>query len=437
MGCAGNPVIETPHLDRLANEGVRFDRAYCAFPLCCPWRASFMTGKYPHANGMYANHYAIPLGQEFLAEILAASGYRTGYIGKWHLNGGPKSSPVAPGRQRLGFDHFVGFSRGHVYDRSIFYRDDGLPRTSRRFEPDYQTDHLLESMEECRGEAPDRPFFAMVCYGIPHPPLIAPPHYLDLYSPEAVPITGAVPPECEGQARDFLAKYYGLVSQVDDNVGRVLDWLDANGLADDTVVVFVSDHGDMAGEHGRFGKKTFYEGSMRVPMLIRHPRHFPAGHVVGSLVDPSVDTMPTLLELCGAPVPECVQGHSYASLLEGGQEPIRTAVHYEICREEEGPEAFPVAERGVRTLEWLYVRTEEKPLALFDLVRDPLEMSNLLESRDHVEVVERLDGVLQAHMEHTGDDWAVAATFPPEGFQTHADGDRCARQLHARAIVEA
>ncbi len=112
MGCTGNAVIKTPNFDRLALQGVRFDSAYCAFPLCCPWRASLLTGKYPHSHGLVANHYPVPLDQVFLPQILRDSGYRTGYIGKWHLNGGLKHDPVPPGRERLGFEHFIGFSRG-------------------------------------------------------------------------------------------------------------------------------------------------------------------------------------------------------------------------------------------------------------------------------------------------------------------------------------
>ena len=436
MSCAGNPVVRTPHLDRLAVEGVRFDRAYCSFPLCCPWRASFMTGKYPHSNGMRANHYAIPLGQEFLGEILRDSGYRTGYIGKWHLNGGPKHSFVPPGEERLGFDHFVEFSRGHRYDRSIFYRDDGIPRTSKRFETDYQTDHLIEFMAECRNETPDRPFLAMICYGMPHPPLIAPRHYLELYSPHEVPITDAVAPEDEERARAFLARYYGLIAHVDHNVGRVLGWLDRHELAEDTIVLFVSDHGDMAGEHGLTGKKIYHEGSMRVPMLVRYPRRFPAGHVVGSLVDPSVDTMPTLLDLVGARVPKGAHGHSFAPLLCGGADPTRNEIYYEICLEREGPERFPVPERGVRTLDWLYVRTQEKPKVLFDLRRDPCELRNLVDSADHVEVIGELDALLQAHMRRTDDDWRAEAVFPPEDFQTHEEGQRLAVELHTKAVVK-
>lgn len=436
MSCAGNPCIRTPNIDRLAFEGARFDNAYVSFPLCCPWRASFMTGKYAHSTGLVANHYAIPLGQDFLAEIFRNAGYRTGYIGKWHLNGGPKHSFVRP-EERLGFEHFIGFSRGHSYEHSIYYKDDpDQPYTSKRFETDYQTDHLIEFMESCVTEDEGRPFLAMVCYGMPHPPLVAPSYFLDLYSPEEVPINGAVPAESQNEAREFLAKYYGLVAHVDHNLGRVIDWLDKNELADDTIVVFVSDHGDMAGDHGRFGKKVYYNGSMRVPMLVRYPRRFPAGHVVKSLVDPSVDTMPTLLELCGLDIPASVQGHSYAALLDGGSEATRDEIYYEICMEREGPEAFPIPERGVRTLEWLYVRTEERPTVLFDLKHDPLEKNNLVDSKEHEKVMSLLDKLLSDHMARTQDDWGIEAVFPPKNFQTHAEGHKYGQELLKKAIVE-
>ena len=436
MSCAGNPVIRTPNIDRLAREGVRFDRAYSSFPLCCPWRASLMTGKYAHAAGMFANHYAIPLGQDFLAEIFRDAGYRTGYIGKWHLNGGRKHSLVPPD-ERLGFDHFIGFSRGHAYARSIYYKGDSdQPYTSKRYETDYQTDHLIEFMEGSAPGIDGDPFLAMICYGMPHPPLEAPSHYLDLYSPDEIPLNGTVPEESSRDAKEFLAKYYGLTAHVDHNVGRVLDWLDRSNLADDTIVILVSDHGDMAGDHGRFGKKTYYDGSMRVPMLVRCPNRFPAGHVVDSLVDPGVDTMPTLLELCGLPVPDNVQGRSYVSLLDGGSEPTRQQVFYEICMEREGPEAFPVPERGVRTLEWLYVRTEERPTVLFDLQNDPYESNNLVDSADHRDIIEQLDNLLAEHMRRTGDDWGFEAVFPPDDFETHTEGHERAQELFKAAIVE-
>ncbi|UCD56187.1 MAG: sulfatase [Candidatus Hydrogenedentota bacterium] len=438
ISCAGNPCIKTPSFDRLAYEGVRFSDAFTSFPLCSPFRASLMTGKYAHSTGIYANHYPIPLGQEFLAEIFRDAGYQAGYVGKWHLDGGVKHGLVPPGPRRLGFDYFVGFNRGHEYMHSIYYYDTDQPYTSKRYQPDYQTDHLIRFMEQCLADPGGHPFLGMICYGLPHPPLVAPRHYLELYSPDEVPIPDNVPkdPESQQRARQFLAKYYGLVACVDHNVGRVLDWLDAHDIADDTLVLMVSDHGDLAGEHERYSKKIFYRNSMQVPMIVRYPRAFPGNRVVGALVDPSTDTMPTLLELCGIPVPESVQGVSYLSLLQGDPTPTREAIYYEILMEREGPEKFPVPERGVRTKDWLYVRRKDGITHLFDLRNDPLEMHNLASSAQHEGVIEKLDGMLTAHMQRTGDDWDIEAVFPPPDFQTHEEGRVYARELLKRAIVE-
>ena len=146
MSCAGNPVIRTPHVDRLAREGVFFSEAYVSFPVCCPFRASVLTGKYAQGHGMLQNHIPLPGDQTFLAECLADAGYRTGYVGKWHLEGGPKPGFV-PTDRRFGFEHFVGFNRGHDYLSSIYFDDDGQAYHSRRFEPDYQTDQLLDFIE--------------------------------------------------------------------------------------------------------------------------------------------------------------------------------------------------------------------------------------------------------------------------------------------------
>jgi len=438
MGCAGNPCIKTPNMDRLALEGVRFDNAFVSFPLCSPFRASLFTGKYAHSNGQFANHYPIPLGQTFLAEVLRDAGYQTGYIGKWHLDGGEKPGFVPPGERRLGFDHFVGFNRGHFYLNSLYYRDTDQPYHCPRYEPDYQADHLIEFMESAVERDPDRPFFGMVCFGPPHGPLVAPPCYQNLYSPDEVPLRGNVPVDQGSQtrARKFLAAYYGLVANVDYNLGRVLGWLDRVGLAEDTIVVMVSDHGDMAGEHGLHGKKVAYDASMRVPLLVRYPRHGAAGQTVSHLVDAGVDTMPTLLDLCGVPVPEGIQGVSYLPLLDGSEKPTRNEVFYEIIMERDGPERFPVPERGVRTHDWLYVRTKGAAKTLFDLRTDPLEMSNLIDNAAYQGQIAALDRTLREHMVRTGDDWELEAKFPPPSFLTHEAGAKRCQELLASAIVE-
>ncbi|MFC1735560.1 sulfatase [Candidatus Hydrogenedentota bacterium] len=439
LSCAGNPCIKTPNIDRLAYEGVRFENAFVSFPLCSPFRASLLTGKYAHSNGQFANHFPVPCDQTFLAEILRDNGYRNGYIGKWHLDGGDKPGFVPPGERRLGFEHFVGFNRGHFYDKSIYYRDTDEPIHCSRHEPDFQTDHLLQFMGGSLRQTDGRPFFAMICYGPPHGPQTAPEHYLELYSPDELPMRSNVEGDdgTINEWREWMARYYGLIANVDYNVGRVLGWLDKAGIADDTIVIFLSDHGEMGGEHGLRGKKVPYDASMRVPLLVRYPSGVQPSRVVSQMVDASVDTMSTILDLCGLPIPEDTQGTSYMSLLNGEDAPTRKEVYYEVMMQKEGPEKFPVPERGVRTLEWLYVRTPQGPKMLFDLVNDPLEMKNLVDDPTYQGIREELDGLLCDHMKRTGDNWEIEAVFPPPNFQTHQDGAETARLLIEKAIIEA
>ncbi len=466
MGCAGNPVIKTPYLDRLAGEGVRFENAFVSYPLCCPFRASFLTGKYAHATSMFANHFPIDTNQTFLAQLLADTGYRTGYVGKWHLDGGPKPGFVPPGERRLGFEHFVGFNRGHQYLRSVFYRDTDQPYRSARYEPDYQTDHVIEFMDEVVRSDSGQPFLAYICYGAPHYPVQQMPEYLrHLYDPAEVPLPPGVPNpelqrevaqrrleydcagdlraldrsktggehvhsaevETEAEIRQFIAHYYAMISNVDHNVGRLLNWLDAQGIADDTMVIFLSDHGDMLGQHGYYCglKRTPYKGAMQVPFIVRYPRRFAAGRVATGLIDVAVDTMPTLLETCGLSIPDEVQGISYLPQLDGSAETTREAVMYEIMKSTDGGpgDYTPVPERGIRTRDWLYVRQPTRRKFLFDLRNDPDEMTNLVEDSRHTARMDAFDRVIAGHMERTGDDWQLERPFPPPDFLTHAEAD--------------
>lgn len=469
MGCSGNPVIKTPYFDRLASEGVRFEEAYASFPLCTPFRSSLFTGKYNHSTGVHANHHPIPLNQDFLAEIFKKAGYQTGYIGKWHLNGGDAPGFVPPGPRRLGFDHFVGFNRGHYYQNSIYYRDSGQPYHCPRYEPDFQTDHLIQFMDKACTYG-DTPFLGMICYGAPHFPFNMPEYLKTLYRPEEIPLGSTAgdmekqkiiaaelaangfpaasgrwgidgedfPYDDEQAVREYLALYYGMITNVDHNVGIILNWLDVNNLADNTIVILLSDHGDMAGEHGyRCGtKKTPYRQAAQVPFIIRYPAHFDGGKVVNSLVDVSVDTMPTLLSLCGLDVPESVQGTTFLAQLEGDDGPEREAVFYEINKEAEGPERFPIPERGVRTAKWLFCRTQEKPKLLIDLEKDPDELNNLIDDPGYVEQIKIMDNILAKHMQETEDDWSAEAIFPPAGFLTHEEKTEKQKLLLASAILE-
>lgn len=435
IGYTGNPVIKTPALNQLAENGAFFESAYTSFPLCCPFRASLLTGKYATSHGMLANHYPIPLNQVFLPQLMRNHGYETAWIGKWHLNGGRKHDFV-PKKYRLGFEHFIGFSRGHEYLSPIYYRDDDpTPYTSDQYEPDMQTGHLLEFIAESRKKG--KPFFAAVSYGPPHVSVdLAPESIKNLYRPDEVPLGVDVPDAEKEKARVFLAKYYGMVQSIDNQVYRITSFLQFHNLLENTILIFVSDHGDLCGEHGGlYGKKTFFDGSMHVPFLIHYP-HKIKGKRIHQIVDPSVAIMPTILDFCGIDIPKDVQGSSLKKAAEDGEDrTLPDYVFYQIPREKEGPEKHPYAERGIRSKDFLYVEREGRPMVLYDLNNDPDERYNLAMQGREDELF-RHHEELQAIMEKFCDDWEKEACFPPPDFQTHEEGIRFNRELRQLAKRE-
>lgn len=459
MGCAGNPVIRTANIDRLSAEGVHFEEAYVSYPICSPFRASVLTGKYAQGHGMIQNHFPLRGGQGFLAEHLKDAGYQTGYIGKWHLEGGPKPGFVPPDR-RFGFDHFIGFNRGHDYRSSIYYDDAGRPYHSARYEPDYQTDQFMEFIEDAAGK--DAPFFGYLSYGPPHFPMDIPDHLRRIYKPEEVPLPPGVPDldlqrrvqdhrthvlcggdprsghkshcsretkpagevESEAEIREFIAEYYGMIHNIDWNLGRILNQLDALEIAEDTMVIFLSDHGDMLGQQGSFCgiKNQGYRGSMHVPLIVRCPARFKPQRT-GAMVDVGVDMMATLFDLVGIDMPEGRDSQSYLPVLEGQAAEHRDCLWYQVFRQTGGNpvEYTPYAERGIRSKDWLYVRRKDHRAYLFDERADRDEQMNLVNEPVHTAMMDRFDAELAAHMEATGDDWDMAADFPPPDWMTHAE----------------
>ncbi len=455
MSPSGNKIVKTPHLQRLANEGVTFDNAFASYPLCCPFRASMMTGKYAQGHGMTQNHFPLRSDQEFLGERMKDAGYQTFYVGKWHLEGGPKPGFVPPER-RFGFDTFAGFNRGHSYLDGIFFRDTDQPFRCRRYEPDYQTDHLLDFIAEADK---DTPFLGYISFGPPHHPNDMPEHWRKMYDPSDIELppgtlsaaeqvriqTERVETDCNGnmkaalrsrtaygakqqleaeteeEKRTFIAEYYGMISNIDHNVGRILGQLDQLGIAENTMVIFFSDHGDMLGEHGYYCgyKPQGYRSAMQVPLIVRSPQH-PQGQRSDAFVDVAVDTSVTLLEIAGAEPFSEANGQSYQPALSQ-QASTRERIHYQTFRMDDGAwgEFTPVPERGIRTKNWLYVRQPNRRKLLFDQNADPLELNNLADSAEHSALMDDFDAQISAHMNETGDDWDIHAQFPPPDFLTH------------------
>lgn len=439
----GDPTVRTPAIDELSATGVTFTNAFTSFPLCCPFRASLMTGLYAHEHGMLTNHYPIQLGLEYLPGLMGQAGYRTGWFGKWHLDGGKKFDHVSR-KYRLGFDEFVGYSRGHDYLGSIYYRnDDPQPYKSRKYEPEYQTDHVIEFMEDALDR--DEPFMAMICYGLPHTPVdSAPDHYKFLYSPDEVQLPDTVPPWILEAEKSYRAMYYGLISCVDDQVKRLSIWLKERGIEKDTLVIFVSDHGDMNGEYGLHYKSSYYQASMHVPCIIRYPALSNERLLVEQIVDPSIDIFPTILDICGVPVPPQARGRSLKNFLTHGRDCDRNDyVFYQLpkvsekaCAVLDVQECKPYPERGLRTRDFLYVEKSGVPFALFDLRLDREEKYNCVNNIDYNGTVETLRERLKSIMAEVGDDWSAEAMEPPEGYQNHQEGQLFYKEVYSRAVYE-
>jgi len=254
MGCMGDPNVKSPHLDRLASQGVLFPNTFANTPVCCPARANILTGKYTHANGMLANDLRLRESETTLTELLRDAGYRTGFVGKWHLDGGRRMPGwVPPGPRRQGFEFWAANEVNHNHFDSQYFRDTDQPIPIKRFEAEVWTDLGIEFMRESSKDG--RPFFLTIQMGPPHDPYLAPEKYMAMYDPEKL----ALRPNFQGDGslgplepmpyrkipgRKEIAAYYAMISAVDEQVGRILDVLAELGLADDTIVLVSSDHGE-------------------------------------------------------------------------------------------------------------------------------------------------------------------------------------------------
>lgn len=382
LRCHGNDKIDTPALDRLASESVRFDRFFVC-PYCTPTRAALMTGRYPLRTGAAAVTRGLETvrGEEVtIAEVLREAGYATGCFGKWHIG---EHFPNHPNGQ--GFDEFFGFPQGHWND----YFDPELDHNgqmveTRGFITDVLTDRAIEFIERHR----DAPFFCYVPFNAPHTPHQVPDRYFDKYAARGLdPLTAAI---------------YGLVENVDENVGRLLAKLEVLGLAGQTVVFFLSDNGAEGPEGSRYNagmrgmKGTAHEGGMRVPLFVRWPGRFlPA--TLPRPIAAHVDLLPTIAELCGVPHPETLplDGRSLVPLLQGKADDwpdrlifARTAGWRSVLGYTE-PIVRDLGTTGmtVRSERWR-ATNEGKGWQLFDMWEDPSQETDVAAANP--EVVRRL-----------------------------------------------
>ena len=444
------PIAPTPNIDRLAQTGARFDRVFCNNAICGPSRAAILTGKFSHTNGFYKNEGGGDFdgSQQTFPKLLQEAGYCTAVIGKWHLGTVP-----------TGFDYSKVLVNGNgqgTYFNPVFQINGGEKVTESQFHSTRQiANDAIDWLKN--GRDPSKPFLLMYQFKAPHRNWDPDPAYKDLFADIEIPepatfndtyagrkaaadqwqsiehnlnpldLKQTPPPGLEGEAlhkwlhqgnknefwtpdpaltgqalkqwkyQHFIKDYLRCVHGVDVAVGRLLDYLDQSGLAENTIVIYTSDQGFYLGEHGWFDKRFMYEESFRMPFLMRWPGHIQPGSVNTNLLM-NIDFAPTLLEAAGVPIPEDIQGKSFAS-----GSPEREAVYYHYYE-------FPFWHHvqphyGIRTdryklIHYYYSMDEWE---LFDLKKDPHELNNLINAPEYAEVVKKMKAELKKQQAACGD----------------------------------
>ncbi len=391
----GKVLVETPRIDSLARDGALLENFFVNSAVCTPSRGCLLTGRYPHAHGAYRNNIEMNRDEVTLAHVLQRNGYATGYAGKWHLDGEPKPGWIKPERS-MGFaDCRFMFNRGHW--KKIEDQPTGDPKVSAykvvgdrdTYTTDWLTDKTIDFIEG----RDDRPFFYVVSLPDPHTPFTVREPYMTMYRPDDMVTPNTFKPPRPARAAALLrnkARYCGLVKCIDDNVGRLLDTLRREGILDETIVVFTTDHGEYMGEHNLYGKNQWYRTAYQVPFLVRWPKKVKRGAVIDEFVT-NVDVQQTLLGLMGIEPSGREQGRDASPLLRG--EAVRwkneAMIHHSSLKS-----------AGVFTPEYELILKENGQHMLFNRLHDPEQTANLFSRVAHGNVVQELKDRIVRHHNH-------------------------------------
>lgn len=420
-----DPQVITPNLDRLAAEGMVFDRAYSSCPLCSPNRACLLTGRQPGATNVFTNckpDVDAHLQEDTLcvSDVLKREGYSTGYIGKWHLDKpdgrGGWDAYTPPGKKRHGFDFWYSYGTHNDHMHPHYWDTEGNYIEVSMWSPEHETDVALEFLERNR----EKKFALFVSYNPPHSPYnLVPEKYEKLYAGvERKSVAWSASPDNAGDpipegldVAQAARQYYAAVTGIDENIGRVVSWLKENGLYEETRIMISADHGDMMGDHQRMAKHIWYEGAVGIPLLIcggglrpGRTQELVAGEDQGA----------TILGMLGIPVPECMDGMDFSPLLRGedfqGHKSIMTMA---FPNTQERIDEYAAHGLNFMDFGWRSVITDRYKLAvnrgqqygmqtqvyLFDLKEDPGENRSI----DDPEVMEDMMGELKYWCRKNGD----------------------------------
>jgi len=406
-GYAGDPNVRTPHLDALAARSINFTTAVSGCPVCSPYRASLMTGRYPLTHGVFMNDLRLNKDATSFADAYSRAGYDTAYIGKWHLDGFYRSGFI-PKRRRQGFEYWKAEDCTHNYNNSAYHADEPAKRKWDGYDAAAQTQ---DAQQYIRSHTGKKPFALFLSWGPPHAPYqTAPKEYRDRFSPGSIKLRPNVPAENRDAAQKDLAGYYAHIAALDDCIGELLNTIDQCGLTENTIVVFTSDHGDMLYSQGQRKKQRPYDESIRVPLLLRYPAVLgPKGKTLDMPFN-APDIMPTLLGLSDIEIPHTVEGTDYSGVLKGTRSPCNDAALY-TCPAPFGQWTRAMGGRecrGIRTRRYTYVRDLNGPWLLYDNHTDPYQMNNLCGKTRYAGLQNKLEKILQQKLNQTNDEFRSA-----------------------------
>jgi len=426
LSCYSGRLNSTPHLDRLAREGMRFQHCLCTNALCAPSRAVVLTGKYSHVNGVINNSTPFNGSQQTFPKLLRKDGYETAMIGKWHL----KSEPT-------GFDYW-----NILPGQGVYYDPAFIEMGSRKKHSGYVTNLITDfCIDWLKQRSRDKPFCLLCHHKAPHGPWVPAPRHRNLFAKVNFPepatfnddfqtrstaareaklaiqndmnprhyLQQEQPKNLTGQAakqwryQNYLRGYLGCIASVDDSVGRLLDYLDQAGLSENTLVVYTSDQGRFLGEHGWFDKRFMYEQPLHMPLLIKYPKLIPAGSVREEIIL-NLDFAPTFLDLAEIDIPDDIQGESFKSILQGHRpKDWRTSMYYHYY---EFPGTHSVKRHcGIRTERYklIHFYNDIDAWELYDLSEDPDEVNNIYDNPAHAVIVKQLKAELDRLRKLYGD----------------------------------
>ena len=432
-GYAGDNKALTPNIDHLATKGVNFYNAVSGSPMCAPYRASLFTGKYVSSTGMAINELRMNPNHDCFGHVLHRNGYQTSYIGKWHLwanqlgkHHDSQNSYIPPGPYRLGFDgEWSAYNFHHTYFDTYYHTDSPEKITIQGYEPDGQTDLAIEYLERASKEAD--PFALFLSIGTPHDPWNennVPPEYYDMFRD----VEFSLPPNYRDEndpygdswammsdtertkIPEWMQVYYAMTTNLDWNIGRLVNAVENLGLNDDTIFVFTSDHGEMFGSQGRKAKNIFYEESVRIPFLIRWDNQISNGLTTDVCLN-TPDIMPTLLSMMDLPIPEDVEGTdmSPAAFNQSFDEPAAAFMQGMGCtaKWEDGHEW-----RALRTKQHTYaVHRPDGCEKLFDNLSDPYQTINLIGKPHAASIRDELHEMLKQRMESLNDTFEACTWY--------------------------